>query len=77
MADLDLAIKAVQHYAETHPRPSHVTRAQAANMLGLNAVKVGRMVKSGDIKVNKCGRIPIIEVDLALKAREAANDDQG
>lgn len=32
MSELEIAIKAVQLYAETHPRPSHVTQTQAAEI---------------------------------------------
>ncbi len=33
MNDLETAIKAVQLYAEMHPRPPHVNQQQAAEML--------------------------------------------
>lgn len=33
MTDFEIALKAVQLYAEMHPRPPHVTQAQAAEML--------------------------------------------
>lgn len=32
MTDFEIALKAVQLYAEMHPRPPHVTQAQAAEM---------------------------------------------
>lgn len=34
---IDIAIAAMRLYAETHPRPPHVTQSQAAEMLGLSA----------------------------------------
>ena len=33
---LDIAFQAVRLYAETHPRPLHVTLGQAAEMLGIS-----------------------------------------
>lgn len=64
-----IAFFAVRHYAESHPRPSHVTIGQAAEMLGLSRPTVGRLIKSGALKFNECGRIPISEVDRALASR--------
>ena len=34
MNALETAVKAVEIYAGRHPRPSHVTQRQAAEMLG-------------------------------------------
>ncbi|HKT63470.1 MAG TPA: DNA-binding protein [Burkholderia sp.] len=59
---------AVRQYVETHPRPTHVTQMQAAEMLGISRWTVSKMVKAGDLKLNRCGLIPIEEID---KAREA------
>lgn len=64
-----IAVAAVRHYAETHPRPPHVTQSQAAEMLGLSRATVSRMVRSGTLKLNRCGLIPIAEVDAVLRAR--------
>lgn len=66
--ELTIAKRAVQLYAETHPRPTHVTQMQAAEMLGISRWTVSKMVKSGCLKLNRCGLIPIEEID---KAREA------
>lgn len=65
--DLAIALKAIQAYAETHPRPSQVTQDQAAEMVGVSRATIHRMIRAGQIKLNKFGRIPIIEVDRALQ----------
>lgn len=67
MDALEIAIKAVQHYAELHPRPSQVTQLQAAEMLGVSRATVGRMIKAGTLRLNGCGLIPIAEIDRALQ----------
>ena len=67
MDPLDIAVKAVQIHAAMHPRPSQVTQQQAAEMLGISRHTVARMIKSGDIKLNKCGLISITEVDRVLR----------
>ncbi|TGN96100.1 DNA-binding protein [Burkholderia sp. USMB20] len=64
---LNLARRAVQLYAETHPRPAHVTIQQAAEMMGLSRHTVSKMVVVGTLRLNKCGRIPISQVDAALQ----------
>lgn len=66
--ELTIARRAVQLYAETHPRPTHVTQMQAAEMLGISRWTVSKMIKAGCLKLNRCGLIPIEEID---KAREA------
>ena len=53
-------------YAETHPRPSHVTQKQGAQMLGISAATMSRLVKFGTIKLDKCGMVPIGQIDEAL-----------
>ena len=68
MSELEIAIKAVQLYAETHPRPSHVTQTQAAEMLNVSEATISRMVKAGSLKLNKVGRIPVAEIGKALAA---------
>lgn len=67
MSELEIATKAVQLYAETHPRPSQVTQEQAAEMAGVSRMTIHRMIKSGQLKLNKFGRIPTAEIDKALK----------
>jgi Mn-dependent DtxR family transcriptional regulator len=66
MNDIQLALKVVQTYAELHPRPLHVTQKQAAEMLGLSVPTVRKMVASGALKLNKCGLIPIHQIDMAM-----------
>ncbi|MDR2366001.1 MAG: helix-turn-helix domain-containing protein [Zoogloeaceae bacterium] len=50
------------------PRPAHVTQKQAAEMLGISQPTVSKLVKSGALKLNKCGLIPIAEIDRAIQA---------
>lgn len=71
MSDLDTAIKAVQLYAEMHPRPPHVNQQQAAEMLHLSHVTVRKMIRAGTIKTNEIGQIPIGEIDRVLQPRAA------
>lgn len=66
MTELEIAVKAVRLYAESHPRPSQVTQTQAAEMLGLSRPTVSRLVKSGQLKLNRCGMIPMSEIDKVL-----------
>lgn len=68
MTELQLAAKAVQMALESHPRPLHVTQKQAAEILGLSVPTVRKMVASGALKLNKCGLIPISQIDLAMAA---------
>jgi predicted transcriptional regulator len=67
---LNIALTAIRMHAAMHPRPSQVTQVQAAEMLGVSAPTVSRMVKFGTLKLNKCGLIPISEIDQALAAKE-------
>ena len=63
---LNIAVKAVQIYAERHPRPHHVTQVQAASMLNVSESTVSRMVKTGRLRLNRFGMINITEIDEAL-----------
>lgn len=65
---LEIAKAAVQLYAESHPRPIQVTQAQAASMLNVSRATVCRMVAAGVFKLNRCGQIPIDQIDSALQA---------
>ncbi|CAE6827085.1 helix-turn-helix domain-containing protein [Paraburkholderia aspalathi] len=65
--DLRIAIRAVQLYAERHPRPSQVNQKQAAEMLGVSARTVHSLIKAGVLKLNKCGLIPIEMIDAAMR----------
>lgn len=69
MTELQLAAAAIRVFAETHPRPSHVTQQQASEMVGVSIATISRMVRDGTLKLNKFGRIPIAEIDQALAAR--------
>jgi hypothetical protein len=60
---LRIAAKAVQIYAETHPRPTQVTQKQAAEMLGVHPKTVQNYVATGSLKLNGCGLIPIEAID--------------
>jgi predicted XRE-type DNA-binding protein len=62
------ALAAVRSWSEKHPRPSQVNQVQAAEMLGLSQPTVSRMVRAGLLKLNRCGLIPIGEIDRALAA---------
>jgi hypothetical protein len=66
---MEAAVAAVRLYAETHPRPPHVTQEQAADMLRVGKHKVCTLVKLGVLRVNACGRIPTSDVDRALAVR--------
>jgi excisionase family DNA binding protein len=65
--EIKTIIKAIELYAARHPRPPQVTIGQAAEMLGLSRWTVSKMVEHGTLKLNKCGRIPIEQVDAALQ----------
>jgi excisionase family DNA binding protein len=67
MTEIQLAAAAIRVYAETHPRPSQVTQKQAAQMVGVSEATICRMVRDGSLKLNKFGRIPIVEIDRALQ----------
>mgnify|MGYP003505425893 FL=1 len=68
MSEVDIALKAVQLYAETQPRPSQVTQDQAAEMAGVSRGTISKMIKSGRLKLNEFGRIPVSEIDRAIAA---------
>jgi excisionase family DNA binding protein len=67
MSDQDLiervARRAVQLYAETHPRPTQVTQRQAAEMLGVSTRTVRNYIRAGKLKLNRAGNLPIEAVD--------------
>ena len=63
---LDVAIKAVSLYAETHPQPPHVTQVQAAEMIGKSVPTVRKMVRAGIFRLNQCCMTPIMDIDRAL-----------
>lgn len=65
---LSIATIAIMRYAETHPRPPHVTQVQAAAMLGVSAQTVCKLVRHGTFRLNALGMIPIGQIDAALLA---------
>lgn len=69
MNNVELIVEALRRFTETHPRPLHVNQLQAAEMLGISRQTVSRLVKVGEIKMNRLGQIPISEIDAALRAR--------
>ncbi|WP_257130102.1 helix-turn-helix domain-containing protein [Burkholderia sp. RF4-BP95] len=64
--ELRIALRAVELYADRHPRPAQVNQKQAAEMLGVSARTVHNMIKFGTLRLNRCGLIPIEEVDKLL-----------
>lgn len=71
MTSLEIATKAVRLYAESHPRPPHVTQAQACEMLRLSSPTVRRLIRSGALRLNAAGMIPVSEVDRLIAVRAA------
>ena len=69
MSHAELLEQAWDLYTARRPRPVHVTINQAAEMMGLSRHTVSKMVKTGHFKLNKCGLIPIEQVDAALRPR--------
>lgn len=66
---ITIAAAAVQRYAETHPRPTHVNQAQAAEMLGVSKPTMCKLVARGLFRLNKLGMIPIEQIDEARAAQ--------
>lgn len=64
---LSIAVKAVQLYAESHPRPPHVTQKQASAMMGVSTATVSRLVRAGHLSLNGVGLIPIEQIDSVIK----------
>ena len=69
MNTLEIATRAVRLYAESHPRPPHVTQAQACEMLHLSAPTVRRLIRAGALRLNAAGMIPVAEVDRLIEVR--------
>lgn len=63
---IEAAKTAVRLYAESRPRPLHVTQKQAAEMLDVSPPTIHRMVRAGRLKLNGLGMIPISQVDQVL-----------
>lgn len=68
-ADLErIALRAIQLYAERRPRPTQVTQAQAAEMLNVSRRTIYNYIRSGRLKLNRCGQLPIEAVDAMRDA---------
>jgi Mn-dependent DtxR family transcriptional regulator len=67
MSEIELLERAIQRYAERHPRPPHVNQKQAADMLGVSTRTIHNMIKAGTLKLNRCGLIPIEQIDAVLR----------
>ncbi|WP_258180430.1 helix-turn-helix domain-containing protein [Burkholderia multivorans] len=63
---LNIAHRAVHLFEQQPPRPVHVTQTEAADMLGLSGATVGKLVRTGELRLNGCGRIPIGQIDMFL-----------
>lgn len=63
---LEIAVQAARIALAERPRPSQVTQGQAAEMLGISRWTVAKMVESGQLRLNGCGRIPIGQIDKLL-----------
>ena len=66
---LDIAFQAVRLYAETHPRPLHVTQGQAAEILGISMDSLLKMMSAKKLRLNECGLIPISDLDRVISSR--------
>ena len=66
---LATAAAAVRLYAETHPRPIQVTKTDAAKMLGISRPTVDSLIRAGTLSLNRFGKIPVSQIDVALVAR--------
>lgn len=69
---LEIAVQAVRLYAETHPRPPHVTQRQAAAMLDVSAPTIAKLIKARKLSLNELGLIPIGQIDAMLAGRVEA-----
>jgi Mn-dependent DtxR family transcriptional regulator len=65
--DVMTIVKVVETYIARHPRPTQVNIGQAAEMLGVSRYIVSKMLNTGQLKLNRCGLIPIEQVDAALQ----------
>ncbi|MBY4768945.1 helix-turn-helix domain-containing protein [Burkholderia ambifaria] len=61
-----IAKRAVDLFEKQPKRPLHVTQSQAAEMLGLSPATIGKLVRTGKLRLNGCGRIPIGQIDMFL-----------
>lgn len=61
-----IAIEAVRLALAMRPRPSCVTQAQAAEMIGVSRQTVAKMMRAGKLRLNAAGRIPVEDVDALI-----------
>lgn len=66
---LEVAFQAVRLYAETHPRPLHVTLGQATEMLGIPMDSLMKLMSAKKLRLNDCGLIPVGDIDRLLASR--------
>jgi endonuclease III len=48
------------------PRPPHVNKTQAAEMLEMSVPTVTKLINSGSLRLNKCGLIPTVDIDRII-----------
>lgn len=68
-----IAVRAVEIYVQKNPplpQPSHVTCKQAAEMLGVHSNTVTGLLRTGKLKLNGIGKIPVEQVNALLRARD-------
>lgn len=70
---LDIAEQAIKKFENLPSRPPHVTMVEAGEMLGMSAYHVRKLLYSGRLKLNGCGRIPIDLIDRIIAAGDAPN----
>lgn len=58
-----IVARGVRLYAETHPRPTQVTRLQAAEILHVDPKTVYNYIRAGKLKLNRAGFLAIEDVD--------------
>lgn len=63
--------RGIEKALERRPRPPHVNMTQAAKMLDLSLPTVRKLVHSGKLRFDKCGLIPITQVDALLESDSA------
>lgn len=63
---VDIIARGVRLYAETHPRPACVLVAEAAEMIGISRGTLYKMIRSGEVRINAAGRIPMTEIDRVI-----------
>jgi excisionase family DNA binding protein len=67
---IQIVHRALDLYTARHPRPTQVNMKQAAEMLGVSQPTVRKIMHSGRLRFNKCGLIPIEQVDKLLAVTE-------